>query len=79
MTKDDILTFLKTQFAVEPEEVDEDTGLFSEGLLDSFSIVDLVMFIENSSGVKMQPADVNLENLDSISKIVSFVSREASH
>jgi acyl carrier protein len=79
MTKDDIFSFLKSQFAIERSEVDENTGLFSEGLLDSFSIVDLVMYIENTSGIKMQPADVNLENLDSVSKIMNFVSKDVSH
>ena len=76
MTKNDIFTFLKTQFAIDTEELNDNTGLFSEGLLDSFSIVDLVMFIENTSGIKMQPTDVNLDNLDSVTKILAYVSRE---
>jgi len=75
MTKSDILNFLKSQFAIDPNEVNENTGLFSEGLLDSFSIVDLVMYIENTSGIKLQPTDVNLDNLDSIAKILNFVSK----
>ena len=75
MTKSDILNFLKSQFAIDPAEVDENTGLFSEGLLDSFSIVDLVAYIENTSGIKLQPTDVNLDNLDSVAKILNFVSK----
>ena len=75
MTKSDILNFLKSQFAIDPNEVNENTGLFSEGLLDSFSIVDLVMYIENTNGIKLQPTDVNLDNLDSIAKILNFVSK----
>ena len=75
MTKSDILNFLKSQFAIDPAEVSENTGLFSEGLLDSFSIVDLVMYIENTSGIKLQPTDVNLDNLDSVAKILNFVSK----
>ena len=76
MTKDDIFAFLKTQFAIDLQDVNENTGLFSEGLLDSFSIVDLVMYLENTSGIKLQPTDVNLDNLDSVAKILNFVSRE---
>jgi acyl carrier protein len=77
MTKNDLFTFLKTQFAIESGDVDENTGLFSEGLLDSFSIVDLVLFIETSSGIKLQPTDVNLDNLDSVAKILNFVQGSA--
>ena len=76
MTKNDILGFLKSQFAIDTQDVDENTGLFSEGILDSFSIVDLVMYIENTSGIKMQPTDVNLDNLDSVAKILNFVAKE---
>jgi acyl carrier protein len=76
MTKNDIFTFLKTQFAIDTQDLNDDTGLFSEGLLDSFSIVDLVVFIENTSGIKMQPTDVNLDNLDSVTKILAYVARE---
>ena len=75
MTKNDIFSFLKTQFAIDSADLDENTGLFSEGLLDSFSIMDLVMYIENTSGIKLQPTDVNLDNLDSVAKILNFVSK----
>jgi len=75
MTKNDIFSFLKTQFAIDAADLDENTGLFSEGLLDSFSIMDLVMYIENTSGIKLQPTDVNLDNLDSVAKILNFVSK----
>lgn len=75
MSKEEIFVFLKNQFAIEAHDIDENVGLFSEGLLDSFSIVDLVMFIENKGGIKMQPTDVNLDNLDSVAKILDFVNR----
>ena len=75
MTKNDILAFLKTQFALDTQDLDENTGLFSEGLLDSFRSWTW-LFIENTGGIKMQPTDVNLDNLDSVAKILAYVARE---
>ena len=73
MTKNDILLFLKNQFAIEEDEIDEETGLFSEGVLDSFSIVDLIHFIESKGEVTVEPSEVELDNLDSVQKIIQFV------
>ena len=51
----------------------DETPLFSSNLLDSFSMVDLIMFIEKESGVRLDPTDVSLDNLDSIDRILRFV------
>lgn len=73
MTKSDILNFLEKQFAIDAATISVNTGLFSEGFLDSFSIVDLILFIETSAGVQVDPVEVNLDNLDTIEKILAFV------
>jgi acyl carrier protein len=74
MTKEEVLTFLETQFALSPDTVTNEVGLFSEGYLDSFSIVDLIMFLETKAGIKVDPVEVNLDNLDSIDKILAYVA-----
>jgi acyl carrier protein len=51
------------------------TLLFSTGLIDSFALVSLMMFIENETGVLIAPTDVNLENFDSIARILEYLSR----
>ena len=43
------------------------------GLVDSFAMVDLVGFIETRCCAKMKPSDVNLDNLDSIGRILNYV------
>ena len=36
-------------------------------------MVDLIMFIENAAGLQVHPADVTLDNFDSIDRILAFV------
>ena len=36
-------------------------------------MVSLIIFIENSSGIKIKPTDVTLDNLDSVERILQFV------
>ncbi len=65
--------YLHEQQGLEPEDFEDDTLLFSSGLIDSFSMVDLIIFIEDTEGVRVHPADVTLDNFDSIERILAFV------
>jgi acyl carrier protein len=60
---------------VDLSAVSEDTELFSTGLLDSLSVMDLVMLVEEQSGCAIPPKAVTLENFDTINRVVGFVER----
>jgi acyl carrier protein len=55
--------------------LEDDTALFSSGLMDSLSVIELVSFIEKLIGCAIPPAEITLQNFDSISRIVRFISR----
>jgi acyl carrier protein len=63
---------LVTQFRLDLATLDDNTGLFSRGLIDSLSVMDLVFFVESQIGQAVPPADITLENFDSIARIVAF-------
>ena len=65
--------YLYEQQGLAPGDFDDDTLLFSSGLIDSFRMVNLIMFIENAARMRVHPADVTLDNFDSIDRIVAFV------
>lgn len=69
--------FICDCFDVEDEELEMDTELFSSGILDSFSMVVLVDFVENTASVKFGAFDLNMTNLDSIEAIVRFVDSKS--
>ena len=64
---------LVTQFRVRRDALDENTALFSSGLIDSLSVMDLVLLVENEIGQPVPPEDITLENFDSIARILAFV------
>ena len=78
LSKDDILEFLETDLGVDIGELDVDTPLFSSQLVDSFALVTLMMFLEREAGIRIAPADVNLDNMDSIGRMLVYVSRIAA-
>lgn len=75
LTREKLVTRLVEEFDVSPDDLDEETPLFSTGLLDSFSMVSLVTYIEQEEGFKLSVGEFALDNLDSVSRILRFVGR----
>lgn len=73
LTREMIVRRLVQDFELEPGEAESD-GLLSGGVLDSFSMLDLVSYVEREAGVKFRPADFNLQNLDSVDRIVKYLA-----
>jgi len=74
ITPETIKEFLRDDLAIETDELSDNALLFSSGLVDSFALVSLMTFLEDEGGIRISAADVNLDNMDSIERIVKFVS-----
>ncbi len=72
----ELIDYIVANFGLEEDEFEDSTLLFSDGLLDSFCMVNLISFVEGEAGITFRPTDVNLDNLDSIERIVEFVERK---
>lgn len=59
----------------EDEEIDYDTPLISSGYVDSFSMVSLLVFLENKFKIKIPPSKATPEAFNSVSKIVELVNQ----
>ncbi len=74
LTAADLTGFMQEELGIDTADVDSSSLLFTTGIVDSFSLVSLVTFIERQCGFTVQPDDVTLENLDSIQRIVDFAA-----
>jgi acyl carrier protein len=75
ITPEKLIHFLKHELAVDVADVQENTPLFSTGIVDSFAVVSLMTYLETEGGIRIDPDDVTLENMDSIGRILDFVAR----
>ena len=75
LTGETLLEFLEVDLGVDVQDVDADTPLFSSQLVDSFALVNLMMFLEREAGSRIAPADVNLDNMDTIGRMLAYVER----
>lgn len=78
LSRESLIEFLSDKGGVEPSEIGDDTELFTSGLLDSFTMVDVIMFVEQETGVKIAPRDVHIDNLDSVNRIMALVGKKTS-
>jgi acyl carrier protein len=48
-------------------------SLISSGLIDSFHLVDLSIFIEDTFGVRIEDTELNAETFDTMAQLVQLV------
>ena len=53
-----------------------DTSFLESGTVDSTGMLELIMFLESHFGLKIEPEEMVPENLDSINRVVQFVTRK---
>jgi acyl carrier protein len=56
----------------------DDDSLIENGIIDSTGILELIEFIESSFGIEVREDETLPENLDSVTKLVTFVLRKNS-
>ena len=73
--KQTVKQFILAEFlpGEDPEELTEETTLFSSGLLDSIASLKLVTFLEKEFSISVAPHDIVADNLDTLTAIEKFV------
>lgn len=72
LTREALLEYLQKNMGVDVSRLDDDMPLFSSGLIDSFCLVEMVVFLEEKMGRRFQPEELSLPNVDTIGKILAF-------
>ncbi len=55
-----------------------DEPLISSGLIDSFSLVDLSLFIEDTFGVRIDDTELNADTFDTLSQLSGIILQRRS-
>jgi acyl carrier protein len=75
---DAIFDYLSKQYGISRDEIDGQSLLFSDGYLDSFSMVELVSWLEQRFAVRFGVLDINLGNLDSVERMSNYVASKGA-
>lgn len=67
-------TYITTQILKQPKRVLKgDEPLISSGLVDSFHLVDLGLFIEDKFGVRIEDSELNADTFDTLDQLVALI------
>jgi acyl carrier protein len=75
--EDAILEYIRKEYLDEDDDVDLDanTPLISGGIVDSFSMVSLLRFLEKKYGVSIPDEEASPEAFDTVTSIVALVKK----
>jgi len=81
MSEQSKISYLETvrQFVVEKflfgddDKLRDDASFMEEGIIDSTGILELVMFLEETYGVKVEDEELVPQNMDSLQNIAQFL------
>ena len=54
-------------------EVDPSEPLISSGLIDSFSLMDVALFVEDIFGVRIEDTELNANTFDNLTQLASLI------
>ena len=66
--------YIRTQILKRPKfELEREDALISSGLIDSFHLVDLAVFIDETFGVHIDDTELNMDVFDTIGQLAEMV------
>ena len=79
MTDQTIITnlekFIATQILKQPNrKISVDEPLLSNGLIDSFSLMDLALHVEDTFGVRIEDTELNASTFDNLNQLMALIT-----
>jgi len=72
-------TFLATETLKQPNRtISPDEPLISSGLIDSFSLMDIALFVEDNFGVRIEDTELNADTFDNLTQLVALIESRQS-
>lgn len=63
-------------FTDDPSALDSRDSFLERGIIDSTGIMEVIFFLEQEFGVRVEDDEMTPENLDSVNSIVRFIGRK---
>jgi acyl carrier protein len=75
----EIEKYIATQILKQPNRrISADEKLISTGLIDSFSLMDLALFVEDTFGVRIEDTELNANTFDNLTQLASLIESRKS-
>jgi acyl carrier protein len=71
----DLEKYIATQILKQPHrKISTDEALISSGLIDSFSLMDLALYVEDTFGVRIEDTELNANSFDNLNQLAALIT-----
>jgi acyl carrier protein len=71
--------YIATQILKQPNrKIGAEEPLISSGLIDSFSLMDLALFVEDTFGVRIEDTELNANTFDNLNQLAALIESRQS-
>jgi len=71
--------FIATQILKQPDRrIAPEEPLLSSGLIDSFSLMDLALFVEDTFNVRIEDTELNADTFDNLTQLAALIQSRRS-
>jgi len=68
-------TYIAAQILKQPNrKISAEEALISSGLIDSFSLMDLALYVEDTFGVRIEDTELNANTFDSLNQLAALIT-----
>jgi len=76
--KSKLANYIANEILKQPERnIDFQVALISSGLVDSFSLIDLALYVEDEFGVHIDDSELNASTFDSIDQLTDLIKKRS--
>ena len=66
--------FIATKILKQPNRaITVDESLISSGLIDSFSLMDVALYVEDTFGVRIEDTELNADTFDNLTQLAALI------
>lgn len=78
LTEEKVMEFILENFLFTSDSsgISKDTSFLEKGIIDSTGILEIVGFLEEKFGIKVEDSEIIPENLDSVNNISSYINKK---
>jgi acyl carrier protein len=75
--REKLRTYITEEIIGDPNyDLSDDEELLSSGLVDSFSLVDMAMWIEDEFDITIDNSELNQENFNTLDELVAYLEEQ---
>jgi acyl carrier protein len=73
-----LVRFIQDEIVLDDIVVEHDTDLLLSGAVDSLGVIQITHWMEETTGIEVDPGDVTLDNFQTVTKMAAYLDERVT-